>query len=74
MRLAPTLSVHLEEEGGMVDGGPVVGGGHQLLKAARVGRHRVRRQHVTLARLRLTLVLPHQVPHRVTLLSRGTRA
>jgi len=51
----------------MVDGGPVVGGGHQLLKAARVGRHRVRRQHVTLARLRLALVLPHLVTHRVTL-------
>jgi len=53
----------------MVDGGPIVAGRHQLLQAARVGRHGVGRQHVTFAGLRLALKLGHQVPHRVTLQS-----
>ena len=54
-RLPLALTVHLQQLGREVDGGPVVSGRDELLQAPRVRGHSVRRQSVAFTGLVLSL-------------------
>ena len=66
LMLPDALVVHPQQLPAEVDRRPVAAGLDQLSQSPRVLRHRVRRQHLPLhPRLRLAVVVRHQVPHRV---------